>query len=498
MKEKFKKLYSYKQFKIILGLVIVIIIALIATSFYYSNKFYPHTTINGIDVSSQTYEEALKTIDNYINDYNITINGRNNGQLIIKGNDITLSSNYKTTLKNTLDSMHDGISFYKIFTSNELTSNFNIKYDQKKLKSSINKSSLIEEKNDYKIQKPVSAHVEYDKKTGFGKIVKETQGNTLNKDNLYQYVEDNIKELKTTIDLENGKVYAKPKYTTEDQEIKDQLKTYNMYLLKWISWDMGENKIETLTPEDIKDYLYITSNAKVKVNKDKLSKWIEEFCLKYKTVGKTRDFKTHSGKIIKISGGDYGWRIDYKKTVEQAYQEITKTVDTKITEAYQNQKNDTNKKSLSFTLEPIYENTAFKKDYTSFQNDWDTQNYSEIDLTAQKVYVYKNGKLAYSCPCVTGLPSDPTRATRTGVYYIKDKKLEYTLTGDDYVTPTKYWIRIMWTGTGYHFMNRSDWGRWSPSLYKSRGSHGCINLQYSSAQTVYSLVKMRDAVFIHY
>ena len=261
---------------------------------------------------------------------------------------------------------------------------------------------------------------------------------------------------------------------------------------------MGENKIETLTPEDIKDYLYITSNAKVKVNKDKLSKWIEEFCLKYKTVGKTRDFKTHSGKIIKISGGDYGWRIDYKKTVEQAYQEITKTVDTKITEAYQNQKNDTNKKSLSFTLEPIYENTAFKKDYTSFQNDWDTQNYSEIDLTAQKVYVYKNGKLAYSCPCVTGLPSDPTRATRTGVYYIKDKKLEYTLTGDDYVTPTKYWIRIMWTGTGYHFMNRSDWGRWSPSLYKSRGSHGCINLQYSSAQTVYSLVKMRDAVFIHY
>ena len=26
-------------------------------------------------------------------------------------------------------------------------------------------------------------------------------------------------------------------------------------------------------------------------------------------------------------------------------------------------------------------------------------------------------------------------------------------------------------------MNRSDWDKWSPELYKTRGSHGCVNLQ---------------------
>jgi len=271
-----------------------------------------------------------------------------------------------------------------------------------------------------------------------------------------------------------------------------------MYLLKWISWDMGEGNIETITPNEIKDWLYINDDAEVKVNKTKMAEWIENFCLKYKTVGKTRNFKTHSGKVIKISGGDYGWQLDYDKTVDQAYKAITKSVDTKYIDAYKQEKNDTNQKNLSTSLEPIYKNTAYVKDYKNFTNDWDTQNYSEVDLTQQKVYVYRNGKLAFSCKCVTGLPSDPTRSTKTGIWYIKDKKLEYTLTGADYVTPTKYWIRITWTGTGYHYMNRSDWGRWSPSLYKTRGSHGCINLQYNDVKTIYGLVKLRDAVFIHY
>ena len=98
---------------------------------------------------------------------------------------------------------------------------------------------------------------------------------------------------------------------------------------------------------------------------------------------------------------------------------------------------------------------------------------------------------------MTGLATDPERATRTGCYYIKDKKEEYVLVGEDYETPTKYWVRIMWTGTGYHYLQRSDWSNWSPEIYKTRGSHGCINLQLEDAKSIYDLVKLGDAVFIH-
>ena len=135
--------------------------------------------------------------------------------------------------------------------------------------------------------------------------------------------------------------------------------------------------------------------------------------------------------------------------------------------------------------------------YENPEEDYNTQTYSEVDISEQMVYVFQNGQVVYSAKCVTGLPSDATRSTKTGCWYIKDKKLEYTLTGADYKTPTKYWIRITWTGTGYHYMNRSDWDKWTPDLYKTRGSHGCINLQLEDVKNIYNLVALRDMVFIH-
>lgn len=125
--------------------------------------------------------------------------------------------------------------------------------------------------------------------------------------------------------------------------------------------------------------------------------------------------------------------------------------------AYLNKQSNENSKKLITKLEPIYKNKAYKMNYENPEEDYNTQTYSEVDISEQMVYVFQNGQVVYSAKCVTGLPSDATRSTKTGCWYIKDKKLEYTLTGADYKTPTKYWIRITWTGTGYHYMNRSDW-----------------------------------------
>ena len=105
--------------------------------------------------------------------------------------------------------------------------------------------------------------------------------------------------------------------------------------------------------------------------------------------------------------------------------------------------------------------------------------------------------MVFSCICITG-KATPDRITRTGVYDIKEKKLTKTLTGADYSVETKYWTRIMWTGTGYHYSSRGDWGRWSTTYYKTAGSHGCVNLTLENAEAIYRLTKIGDPVFIHY
>lgn len=71
--------------------------------------------------------------------------------------------------------------------------------------------------------------------------------------------------------------------------------------------------------------------------------------------------------------------------------------------------------------------------------DWDTENFTEIDLTAQKVYVWRNGKVAFKCRTISGKPVKD-RQTRTGAYFIKEHQTLRTLRGDNYATPVNNWV----------------------------------------------------------
>lgn len=492
----FKDLKITKQVKICLSLVIVIIMLLFIVIILYSDKFYPNTTIGGIDVSNMTLSQAKEAVQTDLKNHVLVIKGRNNAKYELRGTDIDLNANYEKQVENCFKKTHGIFSFYKIISGEDFDVNFDVSYNKKAFKNNLSQSFLITG-DQYTITAPESAHVEYDKKTQSGKIVKEKQGNQLNQEKFYSYVEKSIKQLKTNIDLDKANIYLKPKYTQNDSAIIKELNQYNNYLYRWIRYDMTEKHYETVTPKDIKNWLVINDDATVSIDQEKMSQWVEKFCLKYKTVGKTRKFKSHTGEVLEVSGGDYGWQIDYSQTVDQLYKVLSKKNPQSDVEAYIKNKNKTNKKKLIKKLEPIYKNKAYKLNFDNLVDDYNTQTYSEVDISEQMVYVFQNGQVVYSAKCVTGLPSDASRATKTGCWYIKDKKLEYTLTGADYTTPTKYWVRITWTGTGYHYMNRSDWSKWSPDLYKTRGSHGCINLQLEDVKNIYNLVSMRDMVFIH-
>ena len=373
---------------------------------------------------------------------------------------------------------------------------------EQKLKAKLKQSVLIKGSDTYKITKPVDATIVYSADKKYGVIQKEDEGNYLNRKAFYDAVEKSIESLSNTLNLtdekKNPDVYKKPGLYHNDEELKQMQTTYNEYLLHFIQWDMGNNVKETLGPDALKDCIKVnTKRHTVKLDQPAVEKWLESFCLKYKTQGIARTFKTHSGKKIKVSGGDYGWRIDYDKVIAQTMKALKKAPDESAIKAYEKDPSKENEQALLTSLKPVYSHKGYRMDYTNKQNDWDTQNYSEVDLSAQEVFVYKKGKLVFSTTCITG-KATPDRITRTGVYDIKEKKLTKTLTGADYSVPTRYWTRIMWTGTGYHYSSRGDWGSWSPTYYKTNGSHGCVNLTLSDARSVYNLTKIGDPVFIHY
>lgn len=487
------------RIKILGGLIIGYILLYLFVTVYYRDKWYPNITVSGIDISNMTYNEAVNAFDKVIKDYSLEVVGKDGKSFEINGEDIDYKVTYKDNLKEYYAKHKEDRGIFGIFKSDDYELHLDVSYDQEALENLINDSVLVAGSEDYKIKPSSDARIEYDEKTKLGKIVDAVDGNELDLKKFNAVVKDSLKSISPKINLSDQDAYPDVyKKAKSSKKIEKKLKEYNSYLLNWVTWDMGEGVEESITPDEINDWLSFDDEDNIVVDKDGMSEWIEKFCLKYRTVGKKRNFTTHSGEVIEISGGDYGWRLDYKKIVEQVYAILSEKRDEKLVNNYIKNKSKENIEALTTELEPIYSNKGYKKDYVNFENDWDTQNYSEIDLTEQRVYVYRDGKLAYTSICVTGKPPTEDRITRTGVWYIKEKMPEKVLIGEDYKTPVKYWVRIMWTGTGYHSLDRSDWASWSPTLYLTKGSHGCINLQHDDAKAIYDLVRTKDPVFIHY
>ena len=188
--------------------------------------------------------------------------------------------------------------------------------------------------------------------------------------------------------------------------------------------------------------------------------------------------------------------MDYEKTLSQALKALKKPIDASLTEAYINDAGTDNQEALTIKCKVEYLNTAFQKDYNNFAVDWDTQNYTEISLADQMVYVFRNGKVAYSCKTISGKPVEG-RSTPTGAYFIKEHNTHRVFKGENYETPVDSWVRITWSGTGFHAAPWQSWSSWTKDYYKVRGSHGCLNLEPSVAKKIYDMVKYREAVFIH-
>jgi len=114
-------------------------------------------------------------------------------------------------------------------------------------------------------------------------------------------------------------------------------------------------------------------------------------------------------------------------------------------------------------------------------------NRVEIDIANQHVWMYKNDTLIASTNCVTGNES-ARHSTPTGVYKLAGKQRDRYLRGknDDgtnYCSFVKYWMPFN-GGIGLHDASwRSKFGG---EIYKNSGSHGCVNLPRSVAETIYN------------
>ena len=126
-------------------------------------------------------------------------------------------------------------------------------------------------------------------------------------------------------------------------------------------------------------------------------------------------------------------------------------------------------------------------------------NYIELDITRQTLWFYKDGKCILKSLCVTGSVAGG-HSTPTGMYFLDAKQTNtylrgYNNDGSRYTSFVNYWMPFN-GGVGFHDASWRN-GRFGGQIYKTNGSHGCVNLPYNSAKTLYENINSSTLIIIY-
>ncbi|MEG1848262.1 MAG: L,D-transpeptidase, partial [Lachnospiraceae bacterium] len=122
------------------------------------------------------------------------------------------------------------------------------------------------------------------------------------------------------------------------------------------------------------------------------------------------------------------------------------------------------------------------------------QNYVEIDLSAQHLYVHQAGQVTEESDFVSGNLAKG-HATPAGIYGLTYKERDATLRGETYESHVDYWMPF----NGNIGMHDAGWRKeFGGDIYLTKGSHGCVNLPTKKAERIYELVEKGMPVICYY
>ncbi len=119
------------------------------------------------------------------------------------------------------------------------------------------------------------------------------------------------------------------------------------------------------------------------------------------------------------------------------------------------------------------------------------QTYIDVDIANQTLTYVEDGNVILSSPVVTGGPGNSTPKGVFAINYTKDGKY---LNGPTWHVWVDRWMRFS-GNCGLHDATwRKDFGG---EIYKTNGSHGCVNLPHDVALQLYDMVSVGTTVVVH-
>lgn len=255
-----------------------------------------------------------------------------------------------------------------------------------------------------------------------------------------------------------------------DEELKPQIETLNSILGTTVTYKLSDGTTYSLDANVMKDWVE-RNEGKYEIL---LEKHLPDFLNSLNKKVATRN----AGIKFKPTGLDF-ITVSTKKS-------STVSIDKEKEIAWLKENLP---KSEQFTREPFYSTIPTEIGDT----------YVELDITRQTVWMYKDGECILESLCVTGNVAGG-HSTPTGLYYLTYKTTDAVLRGTNndgskYASPVKYWMPFN-GGIGFHDASWRN-GKFGGDIYKTNGSHGCVNMPKKNARILYENINSEIPIVIY-
>lgn len=448
-------------FKVLVIVVIVVAALYVAGAVYFNSHFYSGGTVFGIDMRYQTVDALKEQIREKVGQYEIRIATRD-GEETITANDIGLDYDDHGEIEQLMEEQNMFGWIFLFFTPDE-DQEISVKHDEQKLSEAIASLSCMQEEN---MKMPEDAYLAFED-TAFV-IKEESYGNQVDTVRAARALSEAVAEGVNEFSLEENGLYIAPSVYKDTPALQKECEELNQLIDVEIIYDFSDRQW-VVDADEIADWIQFGNNFTYELDQSAVQDYVHQMAYETDTFGLSRTFTTTGGETISLKGGDYGWCINQTKTTEQLMGLIME--------------------GESVTVEPEYRYTGACRDTDDIGD-----NYIEISIADQTMWVYKDGQCVVSTPVVTGNVSNGHSTPSGGVWAIDARVRDYTLTGQDYNAPVSYWMPF----NGNVGIHDSSWrSSYGGDIYKTSGSHGCINTPLPAMKTAYESVKIGYPVVVY-
>ena len=463
----------------ICAVILLIFGIYLALGQYYKKGFMMNTWINDVYCTGMSVEEVNKELLQKSKAPFLKIRDIDGEVYEIKPEDIGYQLDYTKTLQVLFVQQQSNFWPMYFVSKTEDTIKPDIIMDIASVQAMVKEASFVKEE----AVLPKELKIE---KSEEGYVLTDTLKNRLNEDAMYDYINSCLQEEaflqsgyeagEYLIDLAEADCYRDIAPNVAQEAVLEQWNILKEYVNCGIVYDMGDQKI-SLSGKIASDFIALDEAGEVvfdqegqpKVSEEAIEMFINSLADEYNTWKKELTFISTAGEEKTVPYVNYGTLMDVEKEIKY------------LKEAFSEKRSEVHI--------PEYEKMGLVRG----KNDiGDT--YIEVDMGNQKLYAYLEGQLLVETEIVTGSVKKKM-STPEGVVYVNKKQRNRTLRGPGYASFVKYWMPVK-GGIGLH---DASWRKkFGGEIYKTNGSHGCINIPRNVMKEIYENFEVGTPVIMFY